>query len=337
VKRGADGLDRVKKVVRAARFYSFFTIDVSDVLDYTALSGGTGAAGEDAIERLVDDERTRRDVRSFYRDPLRVGGRSLRLSESELSALVGKYWHAMEALAELVPFIQNVRGDEPFDLELSIDEHPPEVQAFDCLTTELELGFIVGEARRRGISLSHIAPNLGVEKHFDYRYEDGLEGLEARTRTLHELASEAGAVIDCHSGDDLCGPTREALRRATGGMIHFKVSPRLQDLFADVLYEFDRDLFRVWWDDTFEFVAENARQGSSFAQECLRSYGSNAGEGPNPKHALFRVYCYATVGKRDTRGDFVYRDRFYSLSREFYAEYTSRVSSYLCMLARELL
>jgi hypothetical protein len=37
----------------------------------------------------------------------------------------------------LIPFIQGMRGNEPFDLELSIDEHPPEIHPFDCLTVEL--------------------------------------------------------------------------------------------------------------------------------------------------------------------------------------------------------
>jgi len=208
VKRGIDGLERAKKVLMAARYYSFFTIDVSDILDYSAFPGsGPVKAGGEFMERRIGDEKTRKDVLAFYKKPLKSGRRSLRLSESELSGLVGKYWLAMEAMEILIPFIKNMRGGEPFDLELSIDEHPPEIHAFDCLTSELELSFILNEIRRRGYSLSHVAPNLGVEKHVDYRYRDGLGGLEARTRALHRLANEAGAVIDCHSGDDLSGRT----------------------------------------------------------------------------------------------------------------------------------
>jgi hypothetical protein len=289
------------------------------------------------MERRIGDEKIRKDVLAYYKKPLKSGGCSLRLSESELSGLVGKYWLAMEAMEILIPFIKNMRGGEPFDLELSIDEHPPEIHAFDCLTSELELSFILNEIRRRGYSLSHVAPNLGVEKHVDYRYRDGLEGLEARTRALHQLANEAGAVIDCHSGDDLSGRTRQALKRATEGLINFKVSPYPQTLFADVLYDFDQEMFKIWWEDTYEFARENAREGSTFAAECLRQYDAEPGAGPHPRHTLFRIYCYATVGKRDAQGNFLYRERFYSLSPEFYAEYTRRVKSYLCMLARDLL
>ena len=65
-----------------------------------------------------------------------------------------------------------------------------------------------------------------------------------RTRALHRLAQKEGVVIDCHSGDDLFEATRQALKRATGGMIHFKISPYVQTQFADVLYDFDRAMFR---------------------------------------------------------------------------------------------
>jgi hypothetical protein len=338
VKRGADGLERAKRVLMAARYYSFFTIDVSDVLDYAAFPGGaSGTMPGELLGQRIGDEKVRRDVLAYHKKPLRSGGRSVRLAESELAALVGKYWQAMEAVDVLIPFIQSIRGNEPFDLELSIDEHPPEVHPFDCLTSELEVAFVLNEMKRRGMALSHIAPNLGVEKHVDYRYRDGLEGLEARTRALHQLASENGVVIDCHSGDDLSGSTRQALKRATGGLLNFKVSPFPQTLFADVLYDFDRDLFKIWWDDTYAFAQENAREGSAFAAECVRQYDTDPAAVPHPRYSLFRIYCYATVGKRDEQGNYLYRERFYTLSPEFNAEYTQRLKSYLCMLAGDLL
>jgi hypothetical protein len=243
----------------------------------------------------------------------------------------------MEAMDNLAPFIASMRENEPFDLELSVDEHPPEIHPFDCLTAEVEVAFVLEEMKRRGIRLTHLAPNLGVEKHVDYRYHDGLAGLETRTRALHHLAQEEGVVIDCHSGDDLSEHTRRALKKATGGMIHFKISPYLQTLFADVLYDFDRKTFRIWWDDTFDFARENAREGSTLAADALKQYESESGTAPHPKFTVFRLFCYATIGKRDAHGNFLYREKFYSLAPEFYAEYTLRVKSYLCMLAEDLL
>ena len=338
VKRGWDGLDRARKVLTAARRYSFFTIDVSDILDYSELRpDATGTGHADAIERRIGDGKAARDVLASYKAPLRIGGRSIRISDVELAGLIGKYWRAMEAMDALVPFIASLKAGEPFDLELSIDEHPPEIRAFDCLTSEVEVAFILEEAKRRGLPLTHLAPNLGVEKHTDYRYRDGLAGLEARTRALHELAQARGVLIDCHSGDDFSAATRQALNRATGGMIHFKVSPHLQNLFADVLYEHDRQMFRAWWDDTYEFVKENAREGSALAADCLKQYESEPESGPNPKFDLFRLFCYATVGKRNAEGNFTHREKFYSLGQDFSAEYTRRVKGCLCTIAHDLL
>ena len=253
------------------------------------------------------------------------------------STPAGKYRRALEALDALVPVIAGMKEGEPFDLELSIDEHPPEILPFDCLTTGAEVSFLLEECRQRGLPLTHLAPNLGVEKHVDYRGADGQEGLEARTRALHELAQERGVVIDIHSGDDLSETTRRTLKRATGGMIHFKISPSLQELFADVLYDFDPGLFRAWWDDTCGFARENAREGSVLASDCFRRYESEPGASPHPRFDLFRLFCYATVGKRTADGTFQYRERFYSLSADFYAEYTRRVRDHLCGLARDLL
>lgn len=338
VKRGVDGLERAKEVLMAARYYSFYTIDVSDILDYSALPGGGKTERPDEVfERCIRDDKLRKEVLLYYRRSIKIGARTIRIGEPELAKMIAKYWSAMEAMENLVPFIAAMRNREPYDLELSVDEHPPEIHPFDCLTTEEEAAFLLAESKRRELPLTHLAPNLGVEKHVDYRYHDGLEGLEARTRRLHNLAQELGVVIDCHSGDDLSQGVRQALKRATGGRIHFKVSPYPQTLFADVLYEFDRDMFKLWWDDTYAFAQENAHGGSSLAAELLRDYESEPGAAPHPRFNVFRLFCYATVGKRNSEGDYVYRDKFYSLSPGFYAEYTRRLKDYLCTLAQDLL
>jgi hypothetical protein len=337
VKRGPDGLERARKVLTAARYYSFFTIDVSDVLDYSACPGRVPGAGPaDIISHCIPEEKTRKEVLSYYRNPPQSGGHPIKLAEADLACVIGKYWRALEAVHTLVPFIESLREGEPFDLELSIDEHPPEIHAFDCLTSETELVFILSEMKRRGLPLTHIAPNLGVEKHADYRGHDGLEGLMERTHALHTRAQDYGVMIDCHSGDDLSDRTRRALRRATGGLIHFKISPGLQTLFGEVLYDFDRDLLSLWWDDTFDFTKQNAREGSTLASDCIKEFESGPGSSPDPQARLFRLFGYATVGSRDAQGNFLYRDKFYSLSREFYAEYTRRVKSYLHRLAADL-
>jgi len=238
----------------------------------------------------------------------------------------GKYWPALEALGELYNHIKSLKDGVPFDLELSIDESPPEVGTFESVTTDEELLFLVLEMQRRQIPLTHIAPNFGIEKGLDYRGPDGLEGLEQRVHKLHHIAAEHGVILDCHSGDDLKSITRKVMGRASNGQIHFKISPALQIIFAEALNDFDPERFRFWWDDTLDYAR----------REAAGCYESSGNAEPSARHAVFRRYCFATVGRRDAHGQFIHREKFYALPGDFYREYQRRVEYYLCEVAADV-
>jgi len=294
VKRGAEGIGRAKRVLEAARNYTFFTLDVGDILDYGAETGASDCAGKTFLTERIEQVEDRRAVLAYHSQKHRIGGHDYHLDEASIGRLTSKYWAALNAAEQLCRHIESLKIGAPFDLELSIDEHPPDVGTFDCLTSEVELAFLILEMQRRRIPLTHIAPNLGIEKGRDYRGSDALPGLERRIRGLHQIAAECGIMLDCHSGDDLEPATRQVIGRATKGQIHFKVSPALQVLFAEVLHD----------------VA---------------------------KHAVFHHFCFASVGRRDANGQFVNRERFYDLSPDFYREYRSRVTAYLCDVADDVL
>jgi hypothetical protein len=186
-------------------------------------------------------------------------------------------------------------------------------------------------AERRGIPLTHVAPNFGVEKGTDYRGEDGLAGLEKRARTLCTLAEGCGVMADFHSGDDLSATTRQAIGRATAGRSHFKVSPNLQLLFAAVLADFYPELFRRWWEDALAYARHTAN--SPFARACLDQTDLNH---PSPHDALFHHFSFAYVGRRSPDGQFLCREQFYTLSPAFYQAYQQRVVHYLLDLANDL-
>jgi hypothetical protein len=40
--------------------------------------------------------------------------------------------------------------------------------------------------------------------------------------------------------------------------------------------------------------------------------------------------------KRDQKGQFVHRDKFYGLPKDFYREYQNRICSYLCEAAADV-
>ena len=265
VKRGGDGLARARRLLDATRYYSFYTLDVSDVLDYGALTAPDALP----LAMSIPDPAQRRELLACHRQPRRVGGFDYQPDDETLGRLVGKYWVALDAVVAMHEHICGLKEGTPFDLELSIDEHPNEVPTFDCLTSETELVFVLLEAQRRGIPLTHVAPNFGVEKGTDYRGADGLPGLEARARTLCRIAEEFGVMADFHSGDDLSAAARQAIGRATAGRNHFKVSPNLQLLFGEVLADHHPDLFRRWWQDALAYAQREAAAGSAFARACI--------------------------------------------------------------------
>lgn len=336
VKRGKDGLERAKRYLDAARYYSFYTLDVSDVLNYAAAWEVSSAESARLFEEAVPSDGLRRDILAYHGRSRWFFGQTYRLDEARIGRLVGKYWHALDEMEQLVAYLESIRDGVPFDLELSIDETPPEIPTFDAITTEDELLFLMLEIKRRGIPVTHLAPNFGVEKNTDYRGPDGLPGFEHRFHRLYLLASELGFFLDCHSGDDLSGETRRAIGRATSGRVHFKVSPALQVWFGETLYDMYPDKFEWWWNDTIKWVREEAERGSTFAIDCLREFEQSENPRPHPRHELFVHYNFATVGRRAADGSFENRDWFYDLSDEFGREFTKRMANRLLAIAGDV-
>jgi hypothetical protein len=322
IRRRDDKIDRAKRVIDAARRYTFFTLDVSDLLDYGAMTKISEAQAQDFIEVHISQSKRREQIVTYHAE-------KSTLDKAMIGRLVAKYWPALNAVEQLAKHIDSVRNGKQFDLELSIDETPAGIDTFDCLTSEAELTFLTNEIRRRHVTVTHIAPNFGVEKELDYRGRDGLTGLEKRIRGLQKISREFGIMLDCHSGDDLKPETRKAVGRATQGHIHFKISPALQFICAQTMNDVVPERFGFWWDDTLDYARREAKAGSAFAAECLKKYDTADDKRPSPEHQVFHYYNFASVGKRDDRGRFVHRDKFYDLPTGFYREYQRRICNYL--------
>ena len=333
VKRGPEGLARAKQLLLASRYYTFFTMDMADVLHYETLQAG---APKDFWRSAVAKSAERKNIVHDHLLPCQVGGVTYQLSEDLVDRLAAKYWDALGALETLATEISALKDGQAFDLEFTIDEHPPEVAAFDCLTSAEELLFVVREIARRGLPVTHVAPNYGAEKGWDYRGADGLEGLENRVKALQAIAGEFDMMLDFHSADDLTAPTRAALRRATRGFLHYKISPMPHLLYADMLEKYEPELFLNWWNDALAYARHEAANGSEFAAECLRAYDNGPEQKPSRHHQVFHHYGFAYIGRRGENGTFAVRDKFYTLSPEFYRAYQEYLTEYLGTLARDL-
>ena len=336
VKRGNEGVERTKKFIDASRYYTFYTLDVSDILNYRALNTFSSSDSVSLLEECIPNANERRDIIWYHRQKKSLGKLYLDLDEAQIGRLIGKYWHALNAVEELSLYIESIKSGEPFDLELSIDENPPFVRTFDTITTGEELLFLVDEIERRGLPVTHLAPNFGVEKATDYRGNDGLVLFERRLELLHKIASEKNKMLDCHSGDDLSRETRWMFQRATHGNIHFKLSPSLQTLYTQVLSDLNPEFFSFWWNDTLAFAKENAESGAAFAKHSLSLLNRSGSLDPSPHHLFFKEYCFAMVGKRDAQGNFIHRDKFYDLPEEFYDEMTLRMEHFIMEAANDL-
>jgi hypothetical protein len=337
VKRGTEGIERTKKFIDASRYYSFYTLDVSDILDYDALSAFNATDSTSYLESRIPSKALRNDVLWYHKRKKSLGKQFLQLDEAQIGRFVGKYWHALDEIEKLFHHIDDLKAGEKYDMELSIDENPPHVKTFDTVTTAAELLFLVDEIERRGLPITHLAPNFGVEKGVDYRGFDGKEGFERRLEILHKIASEKNMMLDCHSGDDLSRETRRIFKRATRGNIHFKISPSLQSLVGEVVEKVEPTFFRFWWEDTLRHTKELAASDVPFAKYSLNLLKwANEMDKPSSHHLFFKEFCYATLGERDNEGQFVNRDKFYSLSEEFQSEMDSVMEQHLMEVAGDL-
>jgi hypothetical protein len=337
---GPDALTRAKEICEAARRYSFFTVDLSDILNYAALlhrNGGPAPDGHLSAGPVNAEHETGvpGNTLEFHSRRRRMGGVEYTPDASYLAMLSKKYGQAFDALQQLYTHIVGLKQDQEFDLELSIDEQPSGLDTFSCLTSETELIFILLELERRAIPVTHVAPNVGIEKGTDYRGSGGLKELEHRVEVLYRIADAFGVLLDFHSGDDLSAETRRVLGRACGGRLHFKISPSLQLLLAEVLSEIHPDLFGFWYDDTLSYARREAESGSPLAGRCIEECEASAG-GPSVRDAVFHHFSFATVGRRDRSGKFLNRELFYDLSEECSQEYAVRVERYLGTLADDL-
>ncbi|MGI5173207.1 hypothetical protein H0R92_06360 [Treponema sp. OMZ 840] len=336
VKRGSEGIERTKKFIDAAKYYSFYTLDVSDILNYHAMWIKDCASCEAIVRTVLPSKTLRTDVFFFHRQKKVIGKQVYQFDDAQISRMIGKYWEALNHVEELIAYIKHIKKGEAFDVELSIDENPPDVRTFDTITTNEELLFLMEEIRRRNMPVTHLAPNFGVEKCTDYRCPDGLEMLERRISAQVNMANKYGFMLDCHSGDDLSKATRRIFGSASRGKINFKLSPSLQQLYGKVLADVHPEIFTDWYTQTYEYTKKCAAQGSPFAINALKRHELYETQSPSPEHFFFLEYGFAIVGMRDDKGQFINRAKFYDVSDFFKDELSAKLDAFLFEAADDL-
>lgn len=331
--RGKIRLNYAKKLIRQSKDYTFFTLDTSDLFTYPNLDVSYSKPNN---RQLFNHGYAKKFI---FKNPGKGRDFHYCFSPDELKRYQSKYGPSLNAAGELYQYIQTLKGEAEFDFEFSMDEFPDKVPVSEAVTSAKELIFVVNELRFRGVNVNHVAPNFGIEKGFDYRLFDGLNGLMERIVEMSAIAKEMGILLDFHSGDDLSRKTYQTIAEATGGMLQLKISPRLQMIFAETLFDADRKLFNKWWNWTLIYAQKEAREGSATAKRLMLKLEKKVkiNPSPSPRDDFFHYYSFAIVGLKDKKGYYCFREKFYKVEEGIKKEYGKRITTYILNLAKTLM
>jgi hypothetical protein len=165
---GADA-DHLKTpadvAVCAAAGYTFFTVDPGEHVDDEANTAPPGVLKHKVASLPWDVLQSSPDElhNSLAGKKIDLGDRSITLSTEALLRAAAKYGKAVAHTANMAARLAEAKGDQPFELEMSVDET-------DTVTSLAEHLYIAAELQRLGVKVVSLAPRyVGTfEKGVDY-------------------------------------------------------------------------------------------------------------------------------------------------------------------------
>jgi hypothetical protein len=194
--------------------FTFFTFDPGDHVDNRAetasLSELRELAGKLPVEiRSVDC--------GLKGQRLRIEGLKFEFDEATLLKSAVKYGNAIAHVASMYHHLVESAGNQPFELEISIDET-------DQPTTHHEHAYIVHELQRLGVKWVSLAPR------YIGRFEKGVDYIGDPAKFEADLAGHAAIArhygpykLSLHSGSDKFS-IYPAVMRQTQGLVHLKTA-----------------------------------------------------------------------------------------------------------------
>ncbi|MCD6360230.1 MAG: hypothetical protein J7M38_05135 [Armatimonadetes bacterium] len=243
------------------------------------------------------------------------GGRTVQVTVSELQAmrLALKFADSLRVSRELYDYTREALGHERFSVEIALDETAEPTGPRDTL-------FWLTEARAIGLPIHYVGPHLGFAKRVDYTGD--LKLLERRTRQQHAISQGVcGALLSIHSGDGSSPYSGkgegvyEALVRATGGELKFKISDVYFELLMDMMAALPagsegRRLFERIFDEVEGYLREQVKQGgplnTPMLVEQLAQYDRDVARSPDRRRdsraQFFRFHQFLALNLRDGSG-----------------------------------
>jgi tagaturonate epimerase len=194
--------------------FTLFTIDPGDHVDGRAETASPSELRELAAQ-LPPDHQPR--TSGLLGRSCEVEGRTLHFDEPTLLKAAVKYGRAVAHVARLYRHLQHQAGQQPFELEVSVDET-------EQPTTPLEHIYLASELRRQGVAWVSLAPRyIGrFEKGVDYIGD--LAAFEADLAMHAAIARQFGTYkLSLHSGSDKFSIYPAAMRQ-THGRVHLKTA-----------------------------------------------------------------------------------------------------------------
>lgn len=219
---GADA-DHLKTLADIPPFveagYTFYTIDPGNHVDDDAGSYDLPTLRERAA--LLDWaalDSSPEDLVRRLAGAVRLDRLALDLDEEILLRAAAKYGAAVAHAAKMAARIGELRGGQPFDLEVSVDET-------GTTTSHAEHFYIASELKRLGVDFVSIAPR------FVGRFEKGVDYIGDLGELAQDIAGHAAIMrhfggaykLSLHTGSDKFGVYPLAMQH-TGGLVHLKTA-----------------------------------------------------------------------------------------------------------------
>lgn len=240
----ADHLKTMEEIEASVKTgYTFFTLDPSDMIDYAA-DTDTDEVLKGKIGKLFPKEKEIDDFIGRYEG--REGADSLSIVRSCV-----KFIPAVRHAAKAYHLIADLKGQESFNFEMSIDETATP-------TTPLDHLIIVSELMADGVELFSLAPR------FEGRFEKGIdyigteEGFRRSLERHAELSRELGNYrLSLHSGSDKFS-VYPLFGELTDGFFHVKTAGTSFIEAMKVVARADFEFFREILGLAIETFEENA-------------------------------------------------------------------------------
>jgi len=312
--------------------FTLFTIDPGAHVN----DGADAASAEELVQAFRDLpwdalESSPVDCRTAYLSkPFAVAdGPALEFDEERLMRAAAKYGAAIAHTARLYRHLAAAKGEEPFELEMSVDETATP-------TSPLEHYFVAAELKRLGVEWVSLAPRFVGEFEKGVDFIGDLGAFESSFAQHAAIARALGPYkLSIHSGSDKFSVYPIAARLA-GELVHVKTAGTSYLEALRAIASVDAALFRGILDFACEHYEEDraSYHVSADLAKVPRTAHHKDAELPElldqfDAREVLHVTYGSVLNARDAEGGWRFRERFFDVLRHHEQVYSHVLERHL--------